>query len=87
MMPKGGTINFKTDNKELFDHTLEVLAANPELKIKNLVFTHDLYNSEYLEEHYGIQTTYEKTYLNQGVPINYLKFEFLSVWFLQILYM
>ncbi len=79
MMPQGGKIYFKTDNRELFDHTLEILTTNPELKIKDLVFTHNLYKSDYLEEHYGIQTTYEKTYLNQGVPINYLKFEFLPL--------
>ena len=78
LMPQGGKVFFKTDNRVLFDHTLEVL-TNPALKISNLVFTHDLYQSELLAEHYGIQTTYEKTYLNQGVLINYLKFDFLPV--------
>ncbi|HSY62680.1 MAG TPA: tRNA (guanosine(46)-N7)-methyltransferase TrmB [Cytophaga sp.] len=78
LMPQGGKVFFKTDNKILFDHTLEVL-TNPDLKITNLVFTHDLYQSELLSEHYGIQTTYEKTYLNQGVPIHYLKFDFLPL--------
>jgi tRNA (guanine-N7-)-methyltransferase len=78
LMPQGGKVFFKTDNKVLFDHTLEVL-TNPDLKITNLVYTHDLYQSELLSEHYGIQTTYEKTYLKQGVLINYLKFEFLPL--------
>lgn len=78
LMPHGGNVFFKTDNRVLFDHTLEVL-TNPDLKIENLVFTHDLYQSELLVEHHGIQTTYEKTYLNQGVPINYLKFDFLPL--------
>jgi tRNA (guanine-N7-)-methyltransferase len=78
LMPQGGKVFFKTDNRVLFDHTLEVL-QDPSLKIDNLVFTHDLYQSELLAEHYGIQTTYEKTYLNQGVPINYLKFDFLPL--------
>jgi len=78
LMPQGGKVFFKTDNRVLFDHTLEVL-KDPSLKITNLVFTHDLYQSELLAEHYGIQTTYEKTYLKQGVLINYLKFEFLPV--------
>lgn len=78
LMPQGGNVFFKTDNRILFDHTLEVL-QDTSLKISNLVFTHDLYQSNLLEEHYGIQTTYEKTYLNQGVPINYLKFEFLPL--------
>lgn len=78
LMPQGGNVFFKTDNRVLFDHTLEVL-QDTSLKISNLVFTHDLYQSELLTEHYGIQTTYEKTYLNQGMPINYLKFEFLPL--------
>ena len=78
MMPAGGKVYFKTDNRALFDHTLDVL-TNETLKIKDLVFTHDLYQSDLLAEHYDIQTTYEKTYLNQGVSINYLKFEFLPL--------
>jgi tRNA (guanine-N7-)-methyltransferase len=78
MMPQGGSVNFKTDNRILFDHTLEVL-QDPSLKVSELVYTHDLYNSEYLVEHHGIQTTYEKTYLNQGVSINYLRFVFLPL--------
>lgn len=78
LMPNGGNVFFKTDNRVLFDHTLEVL-QDTSLKISNLVYTHDLYQSDLLAEHYGIQTTYEKTYLNQGVPINYLKFDFLPL--------
>lgn len=78
LMPQGGKVYFKTDNRMLFDHTLDIL-TDESLKISNLVYTHDLYQSDLLAEHYGIQTTYEKTYLNQGVPINYLKFEFLPL--------
>lgn len=78
LMPQGGKVYFKTDNRMLFDHTLDIL-TDESLKISNLVYTHDLYQSDLLAEHYSIQTTYEKTYLNQGVPINYLKFEFLPL--------
>lgn len=78
LMPEGGKVFFKTDNRILFNHTLEVV-KNPDLKIANLVYTHHLYQSELLSEHYGIQTTYEKTYLKQGVLINYLKFDFLPL--------
>jgi len=77
LMPQGGKIHFKTDNRPLFDHTLEVL-KDPSFKIKDLVYTHDLYQSDLLSEHYGIQTTYEKTYLKLGEKINYLRFEFLG---------
>jgi tRNA (guanine-N7-)-methyltransferase len=75
LMPEGGKIYFKTDNIILFDHTLEVLTETS-LGVTNLVYTHDLYQSELLAEHYGIQTTYEKTYLKLGEKINYLRFEF-----------
>lgn len=77
LMPEGGQIYFKTDNRELFDHTLEVL-KDPAIKHTDLIYTHDLYQSELLPEHFGIQTTYEKTYLKQGVKINYLRFMLLG---------
>lgn len=68
----GGLVHFKTDSLELFDYTLEVLQ---EAKAKNLVFTHDLYNSDLQYHTLGIQTTYEKKFLAEGVPIKYLQYE------------
>lgn len=72
-----GIINFKTDNLPLFEYTLEVLSS-PEVCIKDLIFTKDLYNSDLLEGHYGIQTTYEKKFLAQGYKINYLQFKLIK---------
>jgi tRNA (guanine-N7-)-methyltransferase len=72
MVKPGGIIHFKTDNLELFDYTLEILQRNEE---KNLLFTRDLYTSD-LEHHtLGIQTTYERKFLGEGLPIKYLQFE------------
>ncbi len=68
----GGLVHFKTDNLELFDYTLEVLQHQKE---KNLVFTHDLYLSDLQHHTLNIQTTYEKKFLAEGVPIKYLQFE------------
>lgn len=68
----GGLVHFKTDNLELFDYTLEVLQ---ERQVKNLVFTHNLYHSELQSHTLGIQTTYEKKFLAEGVEIKYLQFE------------
>ena len=65
---------FKTDSTSLFDYTLEVL--KDQFEVKNLEFTHDLYNSEMLTEHKGIQTKYEKIWSAKGEKIKYLKFQF-----------
>ena len=73
LMGKHGKINFKTDNRLLFEYTLSVVK---ELNIRNLEYTFDLYNSPMLAEHYGIQTTYERKFMQKGSKINYLRFEF-----------
>ncbi|MFT6867381.1 MAG: tRNA (guanine-N7-)-methyltransferase [Cyclobacteriaceae bacterium] len=72
---KGSWFRFKTDNTLLFNYTLEVLRND--FKVTNLEFTHDLYRSELLAEHQGIQTKYEKIWSDRGETIKYLKFQFL----------
>lgn len=74
ILKPGGTVNLKTDNHDLFEYSFEVLSS--EADVVDLVYTRDLYHSEYLAEHYGIQTTYERKYLEEGAEINYLKFGF-----------
>lgn len=74
LLKEGGWFKFKTDSTSLFDYTLEVLAERKD--IKDLVVTHDLYNSELNAEHYGIVTHYEKLFFEQGERIKYLKFRF-----------
>lgn len=71
MLKKGGIVHLKHDNKEFVDWTLEVLK---EEGIEPEILTYDLYNSSLLGEHYGIQTTYEKKWLGEGIKINYLRF-------------
>jgi tRNA (guanine-N7-)-methyltransferase len=73
ILAKEGMFYFKTDSLSLFDYTLEVL-KDPELGVKDLVYTKDLYNSEYMAEHHGIETTYERKFVEKGFKINYLKF-------------
>lgn len=67
----GGIVHLKTDNAMLFAYTIEALHAQ---NIKQLVYTEDLYQSNLLENHYGIQTPYEKRFLEQGKKIKYLCF-------------
>ena len=74
LVKPSGRVHLKTDNAALFQYTLEMLAAE---SITDLVYTEDLYQSEWLADHYGIQTAYEKRYLAQGITIKYLRFSFL----------
>lgn len=69
-----GYVNLKTDNTALFDYTLEVLKERKD--IKNLVFTKDLYESPYNNQHFGIRTKYEQKFHALGESIKYLKFQF-----------
>ena len=68
-----GWFRFKTDNTMLFEYTLQALA---DLDIKDHQFTFDLYESDLLEEHYGIQTKYERIWTAKGEKIKYMKFRF-----------
>ncbi len=61
----GGAIYFKTDNRPLFDFSLEEFAA---FGIRTEKLTFDLHNSEYNEG--NVMTEYEKRFSSMGVPIN-----------------
>lgn len=69
-----GWFKFKTDNTPLFEYTLEVLQN--EFPVNNLVYTFDLYQSEFMNEHHGIKTKYEGIWTEKGEKIKYLKFQF-----------
>lgn len=67
-----GQVNFKTDNRPLFDYTIEVLKERG-WDTDRLTF--DLYESEYADMHFGIKTRYEKKFTAEGFKINYLTFK------------
>ena len=73
LLQPGGFVHFKTDDTVLFSYTLEVLRSQA---VSDLVYTEDLYQSEWLATQYGIQTAYEKQFLEQGASIKYLRFAF-----------
>lgn len=75
LLKEEGWVKFKTDNTPLFDYTLD-LFKEKQVKVKNLEFTHDLYNSEYMDEHLGVKTKYEKLFFEKGERIKYMKFQF-----------
>ena len=74
MIEAGGFVHLKTDNTGLFDYTLMLLENRWD--VKNLEFTYDFYSSIFREDHFGIQTRYEKMFSDQGENIKYLKFQF-----------
>lgn len=72
ILQPGGWVHLKTDNEGLFNYSLGILSSLN--FISNMEYTIDLYKSSLIKCHYGIQTTYEKQFLKDGVPIKYLKF-------------
>ena len=74
ILKPAGWVYLKTDNPGLFSYTVDTLSALR--SIRNLEKTTDLYNSPLLYDHHGLCTTYEKRFLEEGIPIKYLKFQF-----------
>ncbi len=68
LKPEGELI-FKTDNYPLFEYSLDTISG---LGFKILRQTTDLYQSDLLVEHFGIETHYEKLFVAKGYKINYL---------------
>ncbi len=65
ILKKDGAIHFKTDNRGLFDFSLEEF-ENFGMRMEKLTF--DLHNSEYMEG--NVMTEYEKRFSEMGFPIN-----------------
>ncbi len=71
ILKKDGEIFFKTDNRPLFDFSLE------EFKEFGMVLdklTYDLHNSEYMED--NVMTEYERRFSAKGFPINRVEAKF-----------
>ena len=64
LLKKGGKLRFKTDNRPLFDFTLEELAA---CGLECDFVTYDLHASEYAKD--NVMTEYETNFSSQGMPI------------------
>lgn len=60
-----GVVIFKTDNRELFDFSLEEVEQS---KWELVNVTYDLHNSEYVEG--NVMTEYEEKFSKEGKPIN-----------------
>lgn len=71
-LKEGGLIHIKTDSTVLHQYTLD-LAKHNNLTIR--INTRDLYHSGIESDILGIQTYYERQFLDQGLKITYLCFE------------
>ena len=70
LLAQDGTLNFKTDNRPLFDWSVEQFDSN-HWQITQL--THDLHHTDGISSAAKIMTTYEERYVADGKPINYLQ--------------
>lgn len=60
-----GLIQFKTDNRDLFDFSVDTVNESPVWHIEEL--TYDLHHSEFIDG--NIMTEYEKRFVSEGKPI------------------
>ncbi len=67
----GSIIHLKTDNQDFFNFTLSTIADQ---SMELLFHTFDLYNSNLQDDVMLTQTHYENIFLQQGIPIKYLRF-------------
>jgi tRNA (guanine-N7-)-methyltransferase len=67
-----GIINLKTDNIIFFEYTLDVIKENGH---ELLYCTYDVYGEDNDNALTGIQTYYERKWLENGTKIKYLKFK------------
>lgn len=65
VLSQNGLIQFKTDNRPLFDFSVETVNESTVWHIDEC--TYDLHNSDFLEG--NIMTEYESKFVSQGVPI------------------
>lgn len=70
LLGKGGHMRFKTDNRSLFDFSVEEFK---EYGLEIIALSYDLHNSEYEN---AVQTEYEQKFSAKGTPINFCEVVF-----------
>lgn len=75
ILPDDGSIFFKTDNRPLFDFSLEQFPLCG-FRLENVTF--DLHNSEFAAD--NIMTEYERNFSAKGFPINRLEAYIMPDW-------
>jgi len=74
LIAPGGLIHLKTDNTPLYEYSVELLQARPD--VADLEFTDELYSSKFAVDHHDIKTKYELLFAAKGETIKYLRFRF-----------
>jgi len=72
-LKKEGTIHLKTDNDDLYNYTLDVIAESSDFTLLNA--TDNLYDSDFPLP-VDVQTYFEKKYLKENITIKYCSFRF-----------
>ena len=72
LLKPGGKLNFKTDNRDLFDWSIEQFKNN-NWQLSQI--TYNLHSDSDLspDNDAFVMTTYEERYVLEGKPINYLQ--------------
>ena len=70
LLGKGGHLRFKTDNRGLFDFSVEEFK---EFGLEIIALSYDLHHSEYEND---VQTEYEQKFSALGTPINFCEVVF-----------
>lgn len=65
VLKKTGTVCFKTDNRSLFDYSVETIEMTEPWKLKDV--TYDLHNSSFAAQ--NVMTEYEEKFSSRGMPI------------------
>ncbi len=68
ILDKNGCVCFKTDNRSLFDYSVETIEAVKPWKLKHV--TYDLHSSPYADG--NVMTEYEEKFVAKGMPIHRL---------------
>ncbi len=74
LLKPGSYFRLKTDNTALYQYTLE--EAQSRTDISDLIYTDNLYQSDYRAECFDIKTKYEEQFASKGETIKYLRFKF-----------
>ncbi len=71
LLAPGGVIHLKTDNRPLYEYTLEVIKAEG---LELISHSDDIYSDHKEGVLTEVQTTYEKRFLAQGLSIHHIAF-------------
>ena len=66
-----GQVSLKTDNLKLYRYTLELVRYNG---LEAVLHSEDVYATGWTNEVTSIQTYYESSFLDEGIPIKYISF-------------